>query len=122
MTTYSTVPILENVVYGTASGNYDGSSQLFFSNAVPAVNYYASNGSIQTILYNLTGFVGEIFIEATLNDLPEQAKWFVISERGDGSTADFGITTATVTGNFSWIRARVEAFDAGIINSVVVSY
>ena len=122
MTTYSTIPILENTVYGTASGNYDGSSQLFFSNAVPAANYYAGNGSVQTVLYNLTGFVGTITIQATLNDLPEQAKWFDISERGDGSTADFGITTATVTGNFSWIRARVEGFDAGIIQAVTISY
>lgn len=122
MTTYSTVPILENVVYGTASGNYDGSSQLFFSNAVPAANYYAGNGSIQTILYNLLGFVGVITVQATLNDLPDQAHWIDISERGDGSTSDFGITTATVTGNFSWIRVRVEAFDAGIIQTVNVSY
>jgi hypothetical protein len=119
---YTTIPVLENVVYGTASGNYDGSSQLFFSNAVPAVSYYAGNGSIQTIRYELTGFVGIITVQATLNDLPDQAQWFDISERGDGSTADFGVTTATVTGNFSWIRAQVEAFDAGIIQAVTVSY
>jgi hypothetical protein len=122
MTVYSTVPILENVIYGTANGNYDGSSQLFFSNAVPAANYYAGNGSIQTILYNLVGFVGVITVQATLNDLPNQAHWIDISERGDGSTADFGTTTSTVTGNFSWIRVRVEAFDAGIIQTVNVSY
>lgn len=122
MSTYSTIPVLENVVYGTASGNYDGSSQLFFSNAVPAANYYAGNGSIQTIRYALTGFVGVITIQATLNDLPEQAQWVDISVRGDGSSADSGVTTATVTGNFSWIRARVEGFDAGTITAVTVSY
>jgi hypothetical protein len=122
MISYTTIPVLENVIYGTASGNYDGSSQLFYSNAVPAANYYAGNGGIQTVLYNLTGFVGAIILEATLNDLPEQAHWFIISERGDLSTAMFGITTQTVTGNFSWIRARVEGFDAGIIQAVTVSY
>lgn len=122
MTVYSTVPVLENVVYGTASGNYDGSSQLFYSNAVPAANYYAGNGSIQTMLYNLSGFVGIITIQATLNDLPEQAKWFDISERGDGSTVDTGVTTATVTGNFSWVRARVSGFEAGTIQTVNISY
>ena len=122
MTTYSTISILDNVVYGTASGNYDGSSQLFYSNAVPAANYYAGNGSIQTIRYTLSGVVGIITVQATLNDLPEQAQWFDISERGDGSTADSGITTATVTGNFSWIRARVEAFDSGTIQAVTLSY
>jgi hypothetical protein len=119
---FTTTPVLENVVYGTASGNYDGSSQLFFSNAVPAVSYYAGNGSIQTINYSVTGFIGIITIQATLNDLPDQASWVDISVRGDGSTADFGTTTSTITGNFSWIRARVEAFDAGIIQLVSVSY
>jgi hypothetical protein len=122
MTTFSTVPVLENVVYGTASGNYDGSSQLFYSNAVPAANYYAGYGSIQTIRYELTGFVGIITMQATLNDLPEQAQGVDISERGDGITPDSGVTTSTVTGNFSWIRARIEGFDAGNITSVSVSY
>lgn len=122
MSNYATVPILENVVYGTASGNYDGSSQLFFSNAVPAANYYAGYGSIQTLLFNLAGVVGIIVIEATLNDLPEQAKWFEIARRGNDITPDSGITTATVNGNFSWIRARVEGFDAGTIQAVTVSY
>lgn len=122
MSTYSTLTILENVVFGNASGNYDGSSQLFYSNAVPAANYYAGNGSFQTLRYNLEDFVGKITVEATLNDLPEQAQWFSISERGDGVTPDSGITGTTVNGNFSWIRARVEAFDAGTIVSLTVSY
>lgn len=122
MTTYSTVPLLQNVVYGTASGNYDGSSQDWTSNAVPAASYYAGQGSIQTILYNLTGFVGIITIQATLNDLPDQAQWFDISVRGDGVIPDSGVTTSTVTGNFSWLRARVEGFDAGTITLVSASY
>jgi hypothetical protein len=114
--------MLSNVVYGQASGNYDGSSQLFYSNAVPAANYYGGNGSIQTLFYNLSAFVGIITIQATLNDLPDQAQWFDISERGDGITADSGITSSTVTGNFSWIRARVDGFDAGTINAVTEVY
>ena len=122
MTTFSTVTLLDNVVYGTASGNYDGSSQLFYSNAVPAANYYAGNGSVQTILYNLSDFVGVITLQATLNDLPDQAQWFDISERGDGFTPDTGVSGTTVTGNFSWIRAKVEGFDAGTIVSITVSY
>lgn len=122
MTTFNTLTMLDNVVYGTASGNYDGSSQLFYSNAIPAANYYAGNGSIQTVRYVLQGFIGTITVQATLNDLPDQAQWFDISERGDGFTPESGITGTTVTGNFSWIRARVSGFDAGIIESVTVSY
>lgn len=122
MTIFATVPVLTNVEYGSASGNYDGSSQDWHSPAVPAANYYAGYGSVQTIRYELSGFVGRIIIEATLNDLPEQAKWFEISQRGDMITPDSGVTTSTVTGNFSWIRARVEGFDAGTITLVAVSY
>jgi hypothetical protein len=122
MTEYNTVVLLSDVEYGQASGNYDGSSQLFYSNAVPAANYYGGNGNLQTLYYNLSGFVGIITLQATLNDLTGQAHWFDISERGDGITPDSGLTTTTVTGNFSWIRARVEGFDAGSILSISVNY
>jgi hypothetical protein len=122
MTVTTTQIILDDVTYGQASGNYDGSSQLFYSNAVPAANYYAGNGSVQTLFYDLSGFVGIITIQATLNDLPEQAHWFDISERGDGSSPDTGYTSSTVTGNFSWLRAKVSSFDGGTITAVTGVY
>jgi hypothetical protein len=122
MTVTTTQTMLANVVHGQASGNYDGSSQLFYSDAVPAANYYAGNGNIQTLFYNLSGFVGIITVQATLNDLPEQAQWFDISERSDGVTPDSGLTSSTVTGNFSWVRARVSNFDGGTIISVTEVY
>ena len=120
--TTTTQTMLANVTYGQASGNYDGSSQLFYSNAVPAANYYAGNGSIQTLFFDLNSFIGTISIEATLNDLPEQAHWFEISNRGDGSSADTGYTSSTVTGNFSWLRAKVADFDGGTITGVTAVY
>jgi hypothetical protein len=122
MTNFTTVTVLNNVVHGIASGNYDGSSQLFYSNAVPGASYYAGQGNLQTITYQLTGFIGIITIQATLNDLPDQASWVNIGTRGDGITPDSGTTASTVTGNFSWIRAQVEGFDAGTIQAVTVSY
>lgn len=120
--TTTTQTLLSAVTYGQASGNYDGSSQLFYSNAVPAANYYAGNGSIQTLFFDLAGFVGTITVQATLNDLPEQAQWFDISERGDGITPVTGYTSSTVTGNFSWLRARVDNFDGGTITAVTGVY
>lgn len=120
--TTTTQTLLSNVVFGQASGNYDGSSQLFYSDPVPAANYYAGNGSIQTLYYNFSAVIGIVTIEATLNDLPEQAKWFEISERGDGINPDTGLTASTVTGNFSWLRARVEGFDGGTITAVYAVY
>lgn len=120
--TTTTQTMLTNVVYGQASGNYDGSSQLFYSNAVPAANYYAGNGSIQTLFYSLDNVVAIITVQATLNDLPDQAQWFDISERGDGENPNTGYTSSTVTGNFSWLRVRVDGFESGTITSVTAVY
>jgi hypothetical protein len=114
--------LLDNVVYGTASGNYDGSSQDFYSDAVPAANYYGGQGSLQTITYRLSGFSGIITIEATLNDSKDSALWFEVDEYDAASSAVTDYHPVNVTGNFVWLRAHVTVFDAGTINFVTASY
>ena len=122
MTAYSTLILVGNTVHGTPSGNYDGSSLDFASDAVPAANYYGGQGSTQTITYRLQGFVGTIVMEATLNDLQESAPWFEIATFGDGMASDTGIFSDTIVGNFTWIRARITDFTAGTIESIIVAY
>ena len=122
MTAYSTLTLVGNTVHGTPSGNYDGSSLDFISDAVPAANYYGGQGSTQTITYRLQGFVGIIVLEATLNDTQESAPWFELTTFGDGIDPDTGIFTDTIVGNFTWIRARITNFTAGTIESIQVAY
>ena len=114
--------LLNRTVYGEASGNYDGSSQDWLSDSVTAANYYGGQGSVQTITYQLNGFVGIITMRATLNDSQESAPWFTIATFGDGSTPDSGIIPVTVIGNFSWIQAEITEFSAGTIGSITVAY
>ena len=109
------------MVYGTASGTYDGSSQDWSSDAVPAANYYGGQGALQTVTYQLQDFVGVITVEATLNDLQDSAPWFEVATIGDGSTADSGTIPVTVLGNFVWLRARIIGFDSGTL-TITVSY
>ncbi len=45
--------ILDTTVYGTPSGNYDGSSQDWLSDPVKAANYYRGQGSIQTVTFRV---------------------------------------------------------------------
>jgi hypothetical protein len=119
----TTETILGLTVHGTPSGNYDGSSQEFSSDAAKAANYYRGQGSVQTVGFRVTGFEGIIHLEATLDADPETATWFETFSYGDGSSA--AITQyypATVTGNFTWMRVRVTNFAAGTINSVVITY
>jgi hypothetical protein len=122
MTVYTTQTLVDDVTYGSASGNYDGSSQDWFSNAVPAANYYGGQGALQTITYQLQDFVGVITMRATLNDLQDSALWFDIATYGDGSTADTGTVPVTVMGNFTWIRAEITEFTAGTIQAITVAY
>ena len=121
MTAYSTLILVDDVSYGTASGNYDGSSLDWVSDAVPAANYYGGQGALQTITYSLAGFVGVITIEATLNDSRESAPWFEVTTLGDGSTVDNGTIPVNVLGNFTWLRAKITGFESGVI-TISVAY
>jgi hypothetical protein len=122
MIVYSTQTLVNDVVYGTPSGNYDGSSSDWYSDAVPAANYYGGQGSLQTITYRLQDFVGIITIQATLNDLQESAPWFDIATYSDGSTIETGTIPVNVIGNFTWLRAHITGFDAGTIQAIIAAY
>ncbi len=121
MTTSSTF-LLDNVVYGTPSGNYDGSSADFNSDGVKGVGYYAGQGGIQTLGIRSTGLVGIITLQATLDNEWQTANWFDIYEYGDNVTPLTDHTSITVTGNFVWVRARITEFDAGTINFINITY
>lgn len=120
MTTTSIV--LPTTVFGVPSGNYDGSSQDWAGDAVTAANYYRGRGGLQTFVIQVTGFIGRIDLEATLDTLQDTADWFTVYEYGDLSSATTDYHPVTVTGNFVWLRARVQGFDGGTINSVTVTY
>lgn len=122
MTQYTTVTLLPLTVYGTPSGNYDGSSATFVGNAVPAANYYGGQGSLQTLNYTVAGLDAVITVEATLTDLPDSAAWFQIDSYGTANGNVTGTRANTVIGNFSWLRAVVTDFTAGNITAVTASY
>lgn len=115
--------ILGTTDYGVPSGNYDGSSQDWPSDAVKAANYYRGRGGLQTVTFSVAGFEGIMRLEATLDSDPDSAVWFQTYVYGDGSTIPLtDYHPATVTGNFTWMRVRVEGFSGGTINSVTITY
>ena len=118
----ATQALLTAVTHGTPSGNYDGSSQDWFSDAVKAADYYRGRGGVQTIGFRVTGFQGTITIEATLDMDPDSAAWFSTLTYGDASTVITQTLSESVVGNFTWLRARVEHFESGTINTVTVTY
>jgi allantoicase len=121
----TTLPLLESTVNGIPSGNYDGSSLDFVGNAQIAVNYYGGQGSIQTVTISTTDFTGDIRLEATLNDSQavntDQAYWFEVDQylRLLPSTQIYPVT---LTGNFTYMRARILDFETGTINAITITY
>jgi hypothetical protein len=120
----TTLQLLPTTSYGTPSGNYDGSSQDFAGTPQQAANYYGGFGGLQTVAVFLSQFQGLLKIEATLDSNPvADSIWFRVYElNSTGSTATSENFSINVTGNFTWIRARVEDFDAGTIEKVMLSY
>jgi hypothetical protein len=117
----TTATILGTTVYGTASGNYDGSSQDWASDAAQAANYYRGRGSVQTITIDMSGFEGVIVLEATLDADPDSATWFdTYTVAAESPLTERRV--ATVTGNFTRMRVHVREFDAGTINFVTITY
>lgn len=114
--------LLNRTVYGSASGNYDGSSQDFFGDPVRAANYYGGQGAIQTVTIRTSGFVGNITIQGTLNDQPSiQAAW-VDLEVSNNPTPTTAVDGRTIVGNFTFLRAKITGFDGGIIDSIIETF
>ena len=122
----TTLTLLDSTTYGTPSGNYDGSSLDFVGNPVLAANYYRGQGNIQTVTISVTDFLGKIKLEATLEDTQavntSQAAWFEIGELGDDILSTTGIIPLTITGNFTYVRARILGFDNGTIGYIRITY
>lgn len=118
----TTVVILDTTEFGVPSGNYDGSSSDWYSDSVQAANYYRGRGGLQTFLIRVTGFMGLVVLEATLDTLQDTATWFSIYDYGDLSSTTTDYHPVSIAGNFVWLRARIEGFEAGTIDSITVTY
>jgi hypothetical protein len=119
----TTLQLLPTTTYGTPSGNYDGSSQDFAGDRQQAANYYGGFGGLQTVAIFLNAFQGRIRIEASLDSDPvsDQA-WFHVYNFDSIEDATTDNSSVNITGNFTWIRALVEDFDAGTISKIMLSY
>jgi hypothetical protein len=116
--------LLPLTVYGTPSGNYDGSSDTDFAgDRQKAADYYVRRTGLQSVRFITDDFQGTIIIQATLDaDPQDDADWFDVYEFPDDSSATTANVSYPVKGNFTWIRAQVTGFVGGQITSVTVTY
>ena len=114
--------ILGLTQYGVPSGNYDGSSMDFDSDGAKGVGYYRGQGAIQTVYQRITGFQGVITLQATLDQNWETANWVDVNTFDCSSSPVTTYLPVTLTGNYTWLRAKITDFSAGEIVSIIVVY
>lgn len=124
--------LIPSTSHGTATGNYDGSSIYFYSDAAKGDGYYGYNDGFHTVSWQVTSFIGDIKIQGSLVETPATDDWFDITMTDpagatytspyDGSTAQTAHVAYNFTGNFVNIRASVTNFTAGSINKLRFNY
>lgn len=84
---------------------------------IRADGYYGFSDGMQTVGFYLKNFVGRIFVDATLSDHPGDTDWFPIelstAEFADFDSAQTGIETFNIVGNFVYLRAKIRRSHLG---------
>lgn len=82
--------------------------------------YYRLSDGFHTVAYYLRGFRGRIILEATLSDDPTESDWFDLGlSDNEFSTATTGIRAFNVTGNYVYLRAKIERSYLGLPSNVL---
>jgi len=108
--------------------NNDGTSQPYdvTGNAQPAAAYYLGNQDLQTVSYNFTEVTGNLIIEASLASTPAvEGDWFKVWETTANNSANLNANTSAytnITGNFTYMRAKIKDFNNGTVQFVKISY
>jgi len=98
----------------------DNGSQDQIGRAVRGDGYYRLGDGFHTVAYYLRGFRGRIGLEASLSDDPTEDDWFELELSEDEfSTATTGIKAFNITGNYVYLRARVERSYLGLTSNVL---
>lgn len=115
-----TVTLIPSTAFGTAVGNYDGSSLSFSSDKHKGDGYYGYADGVHTVAIFPSNLEATIQMQASLATTPTESDWFDIDNAvmGDDSAVHNDAVTITFTGNFVWVRAHVKYFQAGTITKV----
>lgn len=99
----------------------NGAPYTVTGNSFPAAAYYLGNQDLQTVNYSLTNCTGNIILEASLATTPSaDSDWFKVYEF-ESNSANTKMYT-NVEGNFTYMRAKIEDFQQGVVDYVKLSY
>lgn len=108
--------------------------------------YNNTLGNNHTVSIGLTNFTGRIYIQGTLSSEPQEGDWFNIPlvqgkdhiqypldrAKPTGENGDSGVFAYSFTGNYVWLRAKVDRtylnppptdnFYVGYVNRILLNY
>lgn len=105
----------------------DSTSESITGEKYKGDGYYGRSDGIHTVQYNLTGFLGNIVMQATLAVEPTDADWFTVTTTEHESVTpesedSDGNFIKNFTGNFVWVRAVITNWTDGTINSILLNH
>ena len=112
MSQNSILSLFPQTAYGTQS-TVTGTPQ-------PAASYYNAGSNLQTVIWNLYQFTGELNIQATLVENPTETDWITVDIQNCETVTQVSYTN--ISGNFVWMRAKITNFSNGLVNYVQLSY
>ena len=92
------------------------------SDPVKGAGYYGFGFGLHTVNYQITDFIGEIKMQATLAAIPSDADWFDIDGTDQVNTSS--TTSSNIynfSGNFVWVRATFT-YTSGTVNKISYNY
>jgi hypothetical protein len=125
MTATTTITMIPSTSFGSATGNYDGTSTSFESDNTKGDGYYGFSDGVHTAQVRVTGFPGTIKFQGSLATTPTSTEWVDIAGAalaGDGSSLITNSYIYNFTGNYVWIRASITNFTAGSINTILLAH
>ena len=125
MTATTTITMIPSTSFGSAVGNYNGTSTSFESDNSKGDGYYGFSDGVHTAQVRVTGFPGTIKFQGSLATTPTSTDWVDIAGAalvGDGSSLITNSYIYNFTGNYVWIRASITNFTAGSINTILLAH
>ena len=122
MSQTTTIILLPQTAY---DGGGNSNVYTVTGNSPPAAAYYIGNRDLQTVNIKLSNVTGNIVIEASLATTPATGDWFKVYELQANNSSNVNSNASiytNITGNFVYLRAKVEGFANGIVNFVKLSY
>tara|TARA_R110000823_G_scaffold207786_6_gene338317 strand:- start:1553 stop:1924 length:372 start_codon:yes stop_codon:yes gene_type:complete len=118
------ITLIPTTSFGAANGNYDGAASLWYSPKAKADGYYGFTDGLHTVAYYPSAFIGTLTIQASLVTDPQATDWVDVAgtTTGDGATPTSTAVSFNFTGNFVWVRIKIDQFTAGAITKALYNY